>query len=234
MPRAILHRREGAIHHVLPARHSVLQGHARHGQPGAQHQVGLPGEDGLHHPPDQLRLVLAVGMQHHHHVGVALQGLEVARLLVGAVARVVGVRRRAEAAGGEASSPCRRWRRRRQDHLVHPLHRDLSTVASSVRAAFMAGITTITLPGPVSHGAPPRRRCRRAARPPPRRWPAAAEQRRMPAAPDQRATARRHGAVARLRAAYGVVEVGPPRQAALARGASRTEPGRRASGSRGV
>ena len=40
---------------------------------------------------DDPRLVLAVGVQHHDHVRVALQRLEVARLLVAAVADVVRV-----------------------------------------------------------------------------------------------------------------------------------------------
>ena len=87
----VLGRRQPAVGHALPPRHAAVDRPAGLEEARAEHDVGLPAHDRLDEPRDDPRLVLAVGVQHHDHVGVALQRLEVARLLVAAVADVVGM-----------------------------------------------------------------------------------------------------------------------------------------------
>ena len=54
-----------------------------------EHHVGFAGDDRLDEVWQQHRVVLAVGVQHHHHLGAEAQRLEVTRLLIPAVAHVV-------------------------------------------------------------------------------------------------------------------------------------------------
>src|ERR1700678_2393603 len=57
--------------------------------PAAEHDVGFTVQDGLYHLGDRLRVVLPVGVQHDDDVCTDAQSLEVASLLVAAVANVV-------------------------------------------------------------------------------------------------------------------------------------------------
>ncbi len=121
---AVLDRGQEPVRHVLVERHPALSGHSRLRQPGAQHHVGLAVEDRLDQPRDQGRLVLAVRVQHDHDLGIALQGLQVARLLVPAVADVVRV---PDQVDRQAARQLDRVVGRlvvHQDDLVHDLTRD--------------------------------------------------------------------------------------------------------------
>ena len=60
-------------------------------EPAAEHQVALARRDRLDQGRDPGRVVLVVGMEHHDDVGTGLQRRVVARLLVAAVAPVLGV-----------------------------------------------------------------------------------------------------------------------------------------------
>jgi hypothetical protein len=88
---AVLDRREAAVGEPLVQGHAALARGAALRHARAQHHVGLAGHDRPDDVGDDGWRVLAVGVQHHHHVRAALERLEVARLLVAAVADVVGV-----------------------------------------------------------------------------------------------------------------------------------------------
>ena len=88
---AVLGAGEEAVGRALPPRHAALARAAGVEEARAEHDVGAAGDDRLDELGDDPRLVLAVGVEHHDDVGVALERLEVARLLVAAVADVVRV-----------------------------------------------------------------------------------------------------------------------------------------------
>ena len=75
------------FHHGMPP--STAPPGSRKREPSTM--SASPAHDRLDELGDDPRLVLAVGVQHHDHVRVALERLQVARLLVAAVADVVRV-----------------------------------------------------------------------------------------------------------------------------------------------
>ena len=66
---AVLHPGEEAVGHVLPPRHPLLRSPTAALEPRAEHQVGLAPRDGRDDLGHQGRIVLVVGMDHHHDVG---------------------------------------------------------------------------------------------------------------------------------------------------------------------
>ena len=85
----VLDRRQEPVGDVLPARHAGREGRAGDQQARAEDQVGPSLDDRRDHLRDQAGLVLAVRVEHHHDVRVVLEGLQVAGLLVAAVADLV-------------------------------------------------------------------------------------------------------------------------------------------------
>ena len=153
----VLDRGQDAVGDPLVERHARRPGRARLGHARAEHQVGLAAPDRLDQLRDQRRLVLAVGVQHHHDVRPALERLEVAGLLVAAVADVVGVPDHvtpSPRAISSVSSVERSSTRITSSTQSRGIARD---GRSSVFAAFSAGITTIDLAGRSARLAQPRR-----------------------------------------------------------------------------
>ena len=140
---AVLDRRQGPVGDPLVERHPAAPRRAGLGHPRAEDEVGLAVDDRRDQLRDQPGLVLAVGMQHDHDLGAALKRLEVARLLVAAVADVVRVPDHVDAelagdlerlVGGAVVD---------EDHLVDAVARDRRRPWSrACVAAFSAGITT--------------------------------------------------------------------------------------------
>ena len=113
---------------------------------------------------DQPGLVLTVGVEHHHHVGVVLEGLQVAGLLVAAVADLMGVPDQLPAAARGPARRSRRSRSRRRGSSRRPARAGSPRpCCSSVAAAWRAGMTTTTFG---SAAASPQRQSRRASRRP--------------------------------------------------------------------
>ena len=222
--------RQEAVGDVLPARHARRRA-PRPAAAAASRARGRPRrEDRLDHARDQLRLVLAVGMEHHDDVGVVLERLEVARLLVAAVADLVRVPDEVErqlagepdrlVGGGVVD----------KDDLVDRVLRDRGERPLERRGGLAGRHHDDDFGWIVSHGAPRRRRCRRAAARtrPPRRRPRPGAARR---GGDRGRAARRAptGASRALAAAQRLVEVAGRRGACRrARRASRSRSGRRA------
>ena len=203
---------------------------ARLGQARAQHEVGLAAQDRRDQLGDQRGLVLAVGVQHHHDVGVALERLQVTGLLVAAVADVVRV-----------PDDVQRQPARDLDRLVGGLVVDeddlVDPLAGDRRVGLLERARGVArrhhhdhLPRrPLSHGAPPRRRSRPGS-PRPRR-PRTPRRRASATAAAARIAARAGaltGALPGGRAPDRVVEVGVAgKRRRPGRAAIRTGPGRR-------
>jgi hypothetical protein len=100
--REVLRGGQAAVGDHLPPRHPARSRPARGEEARAEDEVGVARHDRLDELGDDPGLVLAVGVQHDHHVGVALQRLEVARLLVAPVAHVVRVPEDVEVLGQPA------------------------------------------------------------------------------------------------------------------------------------
>ena len=79
-------------------------------------------------------IVLVIGMEHHHHIGPILQGLEVAGLLVPAVATILDVDDSPQAQLAEIVTVHQRSRRHK-DHPIDHARRDIVVGALERRAA---------------------------------------------------------------------------------------------------
>ena len=86
---AVLDTGQGAVGESLVEGHAGLLRRPGDHHARAEYQVGLSRTDRLDQLGDQLRLVLAVGVQHDDDLRVALERLEIAGLLVAAVTDVV-------------------------------------------------------------------------------------------------------------------------------------------------
>ena len=148
-------------------------------------------------------------MQHHDHVGVVLERLEVARLLVAAVADLVRVPDEVDRQPpGELDRVVGRGVVD-EDHLVDRVLRDPGERVLERRGGLPGGHDDDHLGGrEIRHGGPQRRRCRTgAARPRPRRPPARPGSSAAPAATAASAPPAPQHRLARLRAAQRRVEV---------------------------
>ena len=108
----VLDRRQESVADVLPARHAAGQRVAE--EAAAEHEVVRARGDRLDERRDARRVVLVVGVEHHDDVGAGLERRVVARLLVAAVAPVLGVDDDVEAElAGDVDGLVRATRRRR-------------------------------------------------------------------------------------------------------------------------
>ena len=85
----VLDAGQEAVGDVLPARHAAGERIAQ--EPAAEHQVALAGGDRRDQLRDPRRVVLVVRVEHDDDLGAGCEGRVVARLLVAAVAAVLGV-----------------------------------------------------------------------------------------------------------------------------------------------
>ena len=120
----VLDRRQENVAEVLPLRHPALDRPAPE-HPAPEDRVAAPLEEGLDQVWYDRRIVLVVGMDHHHDIRAALEGRPVAGLLVSAVSAVPLVPDDVQA---EATRFLDRVVARgvvHQDHVVHGFSRNV-------------------------------------------------------------------------------------------------------------
>ena len=120
----VLRRGGDPVAEVAVPRHAAAERIAHTGEPRTERHVGVAREDGRDQEWHGLRLVLVVGMQQDHDVGIRRERQRVARLLVGPVPAVERVHVHLQA------KPARQVRRSitarvvHQDELVGDARRD--------------------------------------------------------------------------------------------------------------
>ena len=83
----VLHERQEAIREIFVSRHSAGKRTVSQNA-GPKHNGIQSIADNAHHREDETRSVLIIGMQHDDDIGIQIQRLPVAGLLIGAVSAV--------------------------------------------------------------------------------------------------------------------------------------------------
>ena len=137
--REVLDHRQEAVGDVLPGRHATRQRVAQ--EAAAEHEVAAPVDDRLDQRRDPRGVVLVVGVEHHDDVGAGLQRRVVARLLVAAVAPVLGMDDHVEAElAGDVDGLVLDTSSTRMIRSIEVV-RDVGVGALERRAALYAGMT---------------------------------------------------------------------------------------------